>query len=766
MTRLQFAGILPAWLALGLAILGGIAIWCWYYRETRWIRSPWSVLLPTLRSLAFVLLVLMLAGPSMVRQWISGQLSRIAILIDESTSMELSDDPLQSSRLQRVDAWLTGTREQPGWLQRERSRFQLQLSGFADPTSDAVSIRPIWESSDPELESPPSLDLQGRDNRTAIGDALTQGTVTVSQAESISSQTSNVTAVVLLSDGQSNSGESPASVALRLQQRSIPILAIGYGRSDEPDDLGILSVDHARSIFPTDTFGGSVEIKQAVGMGEEYRIGIRFANRLIWSESMRADGTAIRKIDFQIPAERLFAQNAEVPRNRQKSIPLDIEFFIERTGGDAAPENDTMPSSLWGRIQKNRVLVMDPRGRWETRYIKNAFQRDTAWDLDEILGPAEFTKRAFPQSRDELAALDLMVISLDSITNLSDVQIKWIADHVAETGSGLIWIDSGRDPPPTLAMQSAVDWLPITMDPEGNSTEIKSLKLMDSAWNERTFSLAEDEESNRALWKALPPPRVARRVRLAAGAEVLVSGLLESNSEFPMIVTRRLGQGRVVYVANDESWRWRYNVADLYHQRFWNQLAQWTTQIPFAVENDFVALDSGDRTYDPKDRIPIRARLRNPDRSPMRDARVSAVVTRDAVRYDTLPLRESGEDSGLYAGTAGPYPSGNYKITLEVAGVPAETLELSTEWLVQSATDLERDALSQNRMLMQQIAQSSGGAYFDEQDADRVSDALSPFQTGRIEQSETLLWQSYPWFVAIMGLLAAEWFFRKRAGLV
>jgi len=37
---------------------------------------------------------------------------------------------------------------------------------------------------------------------------------------------------------------------------------------------------------------------------------------------------------------------------------------------------------------------------------------------------------------------------------------------------------------------------------------------------------------------------------------------------------------------------------------------------------------------------------------------------------------------------------------------------------------------------------------------------------GRIEESETILWQSWWWFVPIVGLLTIEWILRKRSGLI
>ena len=37
---------------------------------------------------------------------------------------------------------------------------------------------------------------------------------------------------------------------------------------------------------------------------------------------------------------------------------------------------------------------------------------------------------------------------------------------------------------------------------------------------------------------------------------------------------------------------------------------------------------------------------------------------------------------------------------------------------------------------------------------------------GRVIESDTVLWQSYWWFLPIVALLTIEWIIRKRAGLL
>jgi hypothetical protein len=726
----------------------------------------------------------MLAGPAWVREWVSGELSRIAVLVDTSASMELKESQTaqnmsaQDSRLERATRWLSSSSDkQPGWLDQQRSRFHLRLFPFSDAadtqeesTTQSMGTQSIWDSTVERSTKPTRVEFNANGSKTAIGEALASVLRSGTSGESLDSGEPSTApekpyaAVVLLSDGQSNSGESPSTVAQRFAQASIPVFAIGFGREAEPDDVGILAVEHSQSMFRADSFQGTATIKQQLPAGRQYRIDIRSNGQIVWSKSLESDGTPSRTIEYRIAGEKLFG--AQQSALRSKAIPLDLQFEVAYEGQDASAQNDRFESSLWGVIRKNRVLVMDRRGRWESRYIKNAFGRDTAWDLKSILGPDEVESNPFPKTREELIGLDLIIMAADSLSAMNETQLRWVSDYVADLGGGLILIDSGRDKPLSVLGNKEVDWLPIAfLEDETAPLTLTNLNLEPAAVEQRAFAFEQDTGENRRLWEAFPAPRSARRVRSAPGAEVMVSGKTE-NEQYPMIVTRRSGQGRVVYLANDETWRWRYNVADLYHQRFWNQLAQWSMQPPYAVENDYVGLDAGERVYDFGKQISIRARLRNAQQEPMSGVRAIAVIEQNGVRVQSLPLVEESEGSGMVSGLATGLLAGRYQVRLEVPGMPTEALDLETEFIVHPPQDLEMEVLASNREVLEQIAKTTGGKYYDESQADRVNESLQALRTGKIEQSRTLLWQSYPWFLAVMILLALEWYLRKRAGFI
>ena len=65
-----------------------------------------------------------------------------------------------------------------------------------------------------------------------------------------------------------------------------------------------------------------------------------------------------------------------------------------------------------------------------------------------------------------------------------------------------------------------------------------------------------------------------------------------------------------------------------------------------------------------------------------------------------------------------------------------------------------------------QVTEAAGGLYFHESSAESILETLRPLSSGTVVESDILIWQSYYWFWAVIGLLAIEWWMRKRAGLV
>jgi hypothetical protein len=777
MMTLRFSGLWPWWLILIAAIVGSIWIGRWYWRESQHIRRPFRWLLPVLRSSAFFLLILMLAGPTLYHRRVEGELSRIRVVMDLSDSMATSDhsislanapEPSMASiqdgpdrRIDQVVRWLLGGSSKPdkpeGWLLRQRDNHRIEWFGARMDSLDPRSLSLIWDSqSNAAMPARDSIRADGQ--ASALGEALRE------------SLENSPAAVVFVTDGQSNSGQSLLSAAASASDKRIPVFTIGVGIRSEPDDFGILQVDHSQRVFRTDLIRGTITIKERTPTGTPYRIEIEQFGTTIWTKELESQNQEIRRIEFEIPAEALLeAAKQRLPSGIDNSmVPIDLTYLLKSKAVEVSQANNSFGTSLWGVERRNRVLLMDRRGGWETRYIKNALSRDAAWDTELSLGRPAFERDYFPSTRSKLFDYDLVLLSLSSLPKLSAEQKNWLSDFVSVSGGGLILIDSKRTDQSTAMDDTLPAWMPVKPLAVQDGVLLKSLRLAQAAMEQPAMQLGTTTEPNQKIWQELPTPKSIRHIELEPGAEVLLEGVAENNDSkaYPLIATKLFGQGRVVYMAFDETWRWRYNVADLIHQRFWNQLASWTMRAPFATNDTFASLDSGLRMVSTDEQVTVRAKLKKDDSQPLEDAVVQAILSRNGERFAAIPLVQDRDARGFYSATIGPLAKGQYRVQLEAVGVPNDALVVQTEFVVQPPAQLEMQTLACNVEVLTQTAESTGGAFAMLEDAESISELLKRYRTGKTIESQNMLWQSYPWFATIMTLLALEWYLRKRVGLI
>ena len=119
--------------------------------------------------------------------------------------------------------------------------------------------------------------------------------------------------------------------------------------------------------------------------GTPFRLVIKDSeNLVIWDRNLTGLDLRKREVTFDFPAKPLVDQKLnELGENSDfnfHSIPLRLKVEIEPVEGEAELQNNSLLFSVDAVTRKNRVLLLDDRPRWETRYLKNLFERDERWD--------------------------------------------------------------------------------------------------------------------------------------------------------------------------------------------------------------------------------------------------------------------------------------------------------------------------------------------------------------------------------------------------
>jgi hypothetical protein len=268
------------------------------------------------------------------------------------------------------------------------------------------------------------------------------------------------------------------------------------------------------------------------------------------------------------------------------------------------------------------------------------------------------------------------------------------------------------------------------------------------------------------FWEQLPSPTTAPRIESQEGAEVWADVVGIDGQQSPWLVTRLFGAGRVFYLSTDQTWRWRYKVADRFHARFWNQLLHAVMQPPYSASDDYVALGTDKIEYDVGESSTVRVRLQDTSGRPVGDATVDALLISEDRVIATVPLTVDDPARGTYRGQTPPLEYGAFDIRIRASGFDASALQATTPIWVGKRDTVELSRVSLDTSGLKQITETAGGIYRHESSAEKILETLRPLSSGTVVESDTLVWQSFYWFWTIILLLAIEWWMRKRAGLV
>lgn len=736
-TSLKFSGSLDVTLAAALAVGAAAIVFIIYRAETNGMSLRARCLLPTLRAAAIGLVILLLAGPVLESTRRLGELGQVTFIIDHSASMNHVDASRGVSRSDRVMRLLQG---------------ETGLLTSLQQTHDTVVLT--------SPEASPSTSLAAFISQAMLDSASTA-------SEQASQRT-----VVLISDGQDNSGATPLAPAKSLADSGAAIVTWGFGDTTEPSDLAIVRIEHPDRVNATGRIRGAVFYK-AAGHSAEKQVEIRIRDvqgQVVWKATQSAADTTYGQIDFEFPIEALVTdqtpQSAQLQRDilrLQLTAEIAAVSLQESSPTEVDSANNQMKFAFLAVAKDYRVLIVDGRSRWETRYLKNLFARDPQWKATTVIFSSEGQPEPLPcQSATELFEYDLVCLGEVPPDKIDPQFLLWLTDYVAR-GGGLILIDGQRDHLKTLLAEEPqlvpVRWV-------GNSKAVYADRVFPTSVGATTawLSLGETAESNRQVWQHLPAPQAMRLVNPADDAETLVEADL-GMQKYPLVVNRAFGGGRIVYFASDETWRWRYKRGDEIHSRFWNQLALALAQPPLAIGNEFAELDVDKAEYQSGQSAQVRVRLRSQDGTYKNDANVEATVYRDGNPVESFALRNDGRLPGMYSATSSELQPGNYTVKFTAADYGQVAEQLTADFNVIPPENREQLNLRQNQSLLQEIAQAGNGTYFEEADVQDLERYLQQRTAGRIELSRLSLWDSYYWFIPVIGLLATEWWLRKRWGL-
>jgi hypothetical protein len=554
---------------------------------------------------------------------------------------------------------------------------------------------------------------------------------------------------------------------------------VGFGTETKPQDLAILKVEAPESAFFEDNVRGQIAIKDDMPPGQRFSLSIKDGDRVLWEQSLNTDGKGVRRIAFDVPLGDSTKARLQDQRDgvQNSGVPLELKVSLSQVAGERELGNNDSSLRIRAVTQRRKILIVDGRPRWETRYLRNLFERDEQWEVNTVIAgstrgdaglPRGNASEKFPTEQSALAAYDLIIFGQLPRSLFRPEEMQWLHDFVARRGGAMIFLDGSRGALKDYRQTVMAPMLPVEWTTPAPLEPVSKLLLTERAQGLVAFTLAPERAQNVELWQNLRAPHWISGANALPGSEVLVEAEVPgvAGGRLPAIVARSFGAGKVLYHAFDDSWRWRYEVADTHHVRYWNQIANYIAELPFAVRDKFISLDAGSITYRPGDSADLRVRLRDGEGRPVTNAVVDAVLYKEGKRIASIRLNPDDNAGGLFRGRTASLEAGDYEVGIESPGIAERDTRARTSFKVEARETGELAQLGANEDLLRQIAGASGAQYLREEQLPKLLELLAPLSQGRVIESDTVLWQSYWWFLPLVALFTIEWILRKRVGLL
>jgi hypothetical protein len=448
---------------------------------------------------------------------------------------------------------------------------------------------------------------------------------------------------------------------------------------------------------------------------------------------------------------------------------------------------------------KIKVLYVEGSPRFEFKFLQPALMRDRRIDIDFLLSNADPRVlnsgkpyiSNFPLTREKFfgAKYNLIILGDVSSTFFTKEQMEWIQEFVKNRG-GLIVIGGRQHMPGSYVKSPLEEVIPFEFKPGRpllkEQERTQEYKPVLTSVGERTdwLALADKAEDSRKLWATLPgfhwnyPPVDPKKaetggglVKMRPGASALVVNprVKLGDEPMPIITLGNYGKGQVLFFSTDETWRWRYDVADKHYSRFWGQiiyqmglshlLGDNAQRVQMALERSEAVLGQPGSIY---------VRLLDKDFNPRKDSEVKAELYsldgKDKKKRDiTLRRIEGVGREGEYWAQLAHNDPGRFEIKLKNEGATGSEEEATFTYRVTPPRGHELEEAGMAEPFLRHAALASGGHFYREEDLDRLADNLKPLKVSYFWREEIDL---FPLLMALfVVLITMEWLVRKFSDL-
>jgi len=553
----------------------------------------------------------------------------------------------------------------------------------------------------------------------------------------------NIASITIISDGVITEGSTPIYSAEKL---GIPVFTVGIGDSTKKNDVEIKNVINNEFIYAeTPTIILATIINKGFS-GKASQISLYENSQLIEQKSLVLDASGVNSISFDYTPKQ----------SGEKKLTLRLN----NQDGESTYLNNQKVFYINVLSNKINVLLLAGNPSADLTFIKNSLSIDQNLKVNTLtqISAGTFLEQN-PQSKLDSADIIYLIEFPTSIT--SEDFVTRLSEKLESRNTPFFLMLSGEVD--LRKLNRIISLLPFTIQIiDKNYLQVQpDIQLSELTNPVIQHSLLSD-------WNNLPPisqPIVSLTLKPESKllAKVKINNQPRNN---PLIVSRSFGSKRSLAVIGKDIWKWKLQTATKDLTLFDNFIFSSVRWLNAPDNQNKVRIKTSKKIYSTDELIEFSAQVYDESFNPVSDAEVKLQInTRDF--KEGLSLTSVG--GGLYEGSFSSTKNGDYAFNGS-ATVNGKFLGDDKGAFNVGDVDIEMIDSRMNYEFLNLLATQTNGKYFNSDQYEELLNYLNRMNASASKEklitSEIRLWSDEWLLIIVILLFAAEWFIRKRSGML
>jgi hypothetical protein len=539
----------------------------------------------------------------------------------------------------------------------------------------------------------------------------------------------NVGAVILASDGIFNRGSSPVYAAEKL---NFPFYTIALGDTTVKKDLAIASLNYNRTVFLGNSFPIEVVVDAKKLRGKSSILTVKKGDQTVFTSNVT------------IPADA-YTTTVPILLDAKESGVNRYRIALSVVEGETNVYNNVADIFVNVLDSREKVLILAASPHPDIAALKNAIESNENYEVEVGLGN-DFTG--------SLAGYSLVIMhQLPSNQNMG----TRFTDELTAKSLPVLYILGGQTN--TIQFNKLGAGVSITGSRIGSVNDVQ----LSIAPNFSYFTLNDETRKALALFPPLQSPYGTYGITTSASV-LGYQQIGTVKTENPLVLFNEVNGRRTGVIAGEGLWRWRLeDYQNNQSHTLFNEFVGKVVQYLSVKEDKSYFRVSGKTIFNENEPIILDAELYNQSYELVNTPDVDLTISNAEGKAFSYRFSKT---SNAYRLNAGQLPPGEYKYTARVK-LGDKAYSKAGSFSI-AAIKVELTNTVADHRLLYTLAQKKGGKMYYPKQLGTLLDDLNKredikpvsYTQKRLDDLINLRWI----FFILLGLLATEWFIRKRNG--